>query len=406
MAAASGSVPEPDAEARSRSARLLDLLRGEIVTDGRAGGRAGGRVGRAGGWMPFASYMTRALYEPGLGYYSSGARKFGAGGDFITAPELTPLFGQALAAQVEEIMRMSAPRLIEVGAGSGHLIADLLLELERRACPPAYCAILELSADLRARQHETLARRAPHWLPRVEWLDTLPEKFAGVVVANEVLDAMPLHLIVKRAGELFERGVSVSDGALVWADRPASGAVREAALKLDLPDAGGECGEYLTEVNLAAQAWIRTWADRLDRGALLLIDYGYPCAEFYLPSRSRGTLMCYYRHRVHDSPFTWPGLTDITGFVEFTAMAEAGFEAGLDVLGYTSQAHFLLNCGVLDALSRCGPEGSTDYLRAARAVQKLTLPHEMGELFKVMALGRGLNTPLLGFARGDRVHTL
>ena len=389
------SLPQPSADALAQSARLLETIEAELAA--------------AGGWIPFARYMELALYAPGLGYYSGGARKFGPGGDFITAPELTPLFGQALAAQVEQVMRASAPALIEVGAGTGLLAADLLLELERRDCLPERYGILELSGELRERQFDALAAKAPHLAARVQWLDALPERFAGAVVANEVLDVMPVHLVVSRAEGLFERGVAIAADAagarrLCWADVPAAGAVAEAALALALPVP--QSGEYVTELNLAGKAWVAAWAERLQAGALLLIDYGYPRAEYYLPSRSGGTLLCYYRHHAHGDPFLWPGLNDITAFVDFTAVAEAGFDAGLDVQGYTTQAQFLFNCGVLDCLARRGPQESAGYIRAARAVQRLTAPQEMGELFKVLALSRGLEGPLLGFARGDRLHAL
>ena len=389
------SLPQPSADALAQSARLLETIEAELAA--------------AGGWIPFARYMELALYAPGLGYYSGGARKFGPGGDFITAPELTPLFGQALAAQVEQVMRASAPALIEVGAGTGLLAADLLLELERRDCLPESYGILELSGELRERQFDTLAAKAPHLAARVQWLDALPERFAGAVVANEVLDVMPVHLVVSRAEGLFERGVAIAADAagarrLCWADVPAAGAVAEAALALALPVP--QSGEYVTELNLAGKAWVAAWAERLQAGALLLIDYGYPRAEYYLPSRSGGTLLCYYRHHAHGDPFLWPGLNDITAFVDFTAVAEAGFEAGLDVQGYTKQAQFLFNCGVLECLERRGARESADYIRAARAVQRLTAPQEMGELFKVIALSRALDGPLLGFARGDRTHAL
>lgn len=385
------SLPEPSADALEHSIRLVDSIKAAIAD--------------AGGWIPFARYMELALYAPGLGYYSGGARKFGPGGDFITAPELTPLFGQALAAQVEQVIDLSAPAIIEAGAGTGLLAADLLLELERRHCLPDSYAILELSGELRGRQFDTLAEKAPHLVSRVRWLDALPASFSGVLVANEVLDVMPVHVVVSRAHELFERGVALDgEGCLRWADSPAQGAVADAARALELPRPA--TGEYVTEINLASRAWVAEWAARLERGALLLVDYGYPRAEYYLPSRSSGTLLCYYRHHAHGDPFLWPGLNDITAFVDFTSVAEAAHDSGLDVLGYTSQAAFLLNCGVLDALARRGPEDSTDYIRAARAVHRLTAPHEMGELFKVLALGKGLAAPLVGFTRSDRLHTL
>ena len=384
-------LPQPSPEALAQSAHLVARLRSLIEAQG--------------GWISFATYMAEALYTPGLGYYSGGAHKFGPGGDFITAPELTPLFGQALASQVQQIMSLSAPHMIEAGAGTGLLAADLLLELELRGALPDSYAILEVSGELRERQFDTLAAKVPHLASRVQWLDGLPERFSGALVANEVLDVMPVHLIAWRPEGIFERGVALGgEGQFVWADQPATGKVAEAAAALDLQLP--EEGEYVSELNLAGRAWVAEWAARLDKGAMLLVDYGYPRAEYYLPSRSTGTLLCYFRHHAHGDPFMWPGLNDITAFVDFTAIAEAGFEAGLDVLGYTDQANLLFNCGVLDCLARRAPEESTDYIRAAKALQRLTGPHEMGELFKVLALSRGLEGPLLGFARGDRLHAL
>lgn len=384
-------LPQPSPEALAQSGQLVDRLRSLIEAQG--------------GWISFATYMAEALYTPGLGYYSGGAHKFGPGGDFITAPELTPLFGQALASQVQQIMGLSAPHVIEAGAGTGLLAADLLLELELRGALPESYAILEVSGELRERQFDTLAAKVPHLASRVQWLDGLPERFSGALVANEVLDVMPVHLIAWRPEGIFERGVALGDeGRFVWADQPATGKVADDATALDLPLP--EEGEYVSELNLAGRAWVAEWAARLDQGAMLLVDYGYPRAEYYLPSRSTGTLLCYFRHHAHGDPFVWPGLNDITAFVDFTAIAEAGFEAGLDVLGYTDQANLLFNCGVLDCLARRAPEESTDYIRAAKALQRLTGPHEMGELFKVIALARGISQPLIGFLRGDRLHAL
>ena len=384
-------LPQPSPEALAQSAHLVARLRSLIEAQG--------------GWISFATYMAEALYTPGLGYYSGGAHKFGPGGDFITAPELTPLFGQALASQVQQIMSLSAPHVIEAGAGTGLLAADLLLELELRGALPDSYAILEVSGELRERQFDTLAAKVPHLASRVTWLDGLPERFSGALVANEVLDVMPVHLIAWRPEGIFERGVALGDeGQFVWADQLATGKVAEAAAALDLQLP--EESEYVSELNLAGRAWVAEWAARLDKGAMLLVDYGYPRAEYYLPSRSTGTLLCYFRHHAHGDPFMWPGLNDITAFVDFTAIAEAGFEAGLDVLGYTDQANLLFNCGVLDCLARRAPEEGTDYIRAAKALQRLTGPHEMGELFKVIALGRGISQPLIGFLRGDRLHAL
>ncbi|MDR1424893.1 MAG: SAM-dependent methyltransferase [Azoarcus sp.] len=388
-------LPSPDERALAQSERLVALIAAEIAA--------------AGGWVPFYRYMELALYAPGLGYYTGGLHKFGEGGDFVTAPELTPLFGQALAVQAAAFMRASEPEVIEVGAGSGLLAVDLLLELERLGCAPERYGILELSAELRARQRETLLERVPALAARVHWLNVLPEAFSGVVLANEVLDAMPAHVLAVRDGAIFERGVAVAEAGaappFVWADRPARRALLAAAQRLPLP-AQAAGGEYHTEINLAAAAWVGEWGRRLTRGALLLLDYGYPRAEFYLPMRSRGTLMCHYRQHAYDDPFLWTGLADITASVDFTAMAEAAFEAGLDVLGYASQGRFLLNCGILDRLARRGSRDSADYLRAAHAVERLTSPREMGESFKVLALGKGVDAHLPGFASGDRTHTL
>lgn len=385
-------LPPPGAEALAVSDRLAAGIRDEIAARG--------------GWISFASFMERVLYTPQLGYYSGGAHKFGPAGDFITAPELTPLFGQALARQVAQVTAASAAHVLEVGAGTGILAADMLQALAELDQLPLRYDILELSGELRARQAETLRQRVPALADRVHWLDALPERFSGCVVANEVLDVMPVQLVVWREGECFERGVACDEsGAFVWVDRPAAGRLRDAAERL--PVTAPEEGEYLSEVCLAARAWVAEWAQRLEHGAMLLIDYGYPQAEYYLPSRSTGTLQCYYRHRAHPDPLLWPGLNDVTSFVDFTAVAEAAFDAGLGVLGYTSQASFLNNCGLLELLARRGPTDSADYLRAARAAQRLIAPHDMGELFKVLALGRGaLPEPLLGFTRGDRLHAL
>lgn len=389
------SLPEPSADARAASLELCQYIAAEIVA--------------AGGWIPFSRYMGLALYAPGLGYYSGGAQKFGAAGDFITAPELTPLFAHTLAAQVEQIMANSTAQILEAGAGSGALAAELLLELERRGSLPQRYLILELSGELRARQQTTLNERAPQLAPCVAWLDALPKSFSGLVLGNEVLDAMPVALIEWRNDELnpagkpgiHERGVRLGEhSGFAWATRPAQGALLQAAQALAVE------APYVSEIGLAARAWIAEFGRILECGALLLLDYGFPQAEYYFPQRASGTLMCHYRHHAHGDPLWWPGLNDITAHIDFTAIAEAGFAAGLDVLGYTSQAQFLLGCGITEVLGRLPDTSGKAYLSAARNVGKLIGPHEMGELFKVIALGRGLKQPLLGFGRGDRLHTL
>jgi len=386
------SLPAPTPDALAHSQHLIAAIVADIEAKG--------------GWIGFDRYMELALYAPGLGYYSAGARKFGAAGDFVTAPELSPLFAQSLAPLAAQVMAESGPHIIEAGAGTGRLAADLLAALEALGSLPESYAILDLSPDLRQRQAETLAARVPHLASRVIWLDRLPERFSGLVLGNEVLDAMPVHLVAWREKGIFERGVvwQEAEGCFAWSERPASGELLQRAEALaeecTIPPAG-----YISEIGLAAPAWTASWAPILEQGVLLLLDYGFPRQEFYHPQRGGGTLMCHYRHHAHPDPFHLPGLTDITAHVDFTAVAEAAFAAGLEVLGYLPQGPFLMDAGLLEALARL-PGGSPDYLKAAAMVQKLVQPHEMGELFKVIALGKGISSPLPGFRRGDRSHTL
>lgn len=385
------ALPEPSADALAASLALNELIASEI--------RAGG------GWIPFSRYWELALYTPGLGYYAGGAVKFGSnaeGGDFVTAPELTPLFGQALARQVAQVLEASDAVVLEAGAGSGKLAADLLNALGALGKPPRRYLILELSGELRARQRATLEQIAPAFADRVEWLDALPEAFSGCVVGNEVLDAMPVNLLRWSEGAVDEGGVSLdSNGKFITAYKAASNILTAAAQALPVTS------PYLSELSLAGRAWTAEWGHRLERGAVLLLDYGLPRHEYYHPQRNGGTVRCHYRHRSHDDPYWWPGLCDITAHVDFTAVAESAHDAGMDVLGYTSQASFLLNCGIAELLSaRQQEEGSTSAIKAGGAVNLLLSPNEMGELFKVIALGKGLEVPLLGFRRGDRIHAL
>lgn len=378
---------EPGDDAKDASRALCALIADEI--------RA------AGGWISFARYQELALYAPGLGYYAGGSHKFGADGDFVTAPELTPLFGQTLARQVAQVMAGSAAAMLEAGAGSGRLAADLLAALDALGALPERYLILELSGELRARQRETLEREVPTLAARVAWLDALPEKFSGCIVGNELLDALPVQVFARREQGVMERGVALDgDGGFVWQERPADADLANAVTALELEP------PYVGEVSLAARAWTAEWGRRLERGALLLIDYGLPRHELYHSQRHGGTVRCHYRHRSHDNPFWWPGLSDITTHIDFTAIAEAGHAAGLDVLGYTTQASFLMNCGLGELLAARQAANDESAARALRAAQVLLAPGEMGELFKVIALGRGCNEPLLGFARGDRLHAL
>ena len=385
------TLPAPTTDALAHSNRLTEHLQQQVHA--------------AGGWLSFASFMDGLLYAPGLGYYTAGARKFGAAGDFVTAPEISPLFGRAIARQVAEIMAASAPNILEVGAGSGRLAADVLAELARCGQLPEHYFILDVSADLRERQRATLAASVPELLARVEWLDELPAQFSGVVLANELLDAMPAHLLSWQADGVVEKGVSLdADGRFVWAGRPAVGAVLEAAREV-----AGQCAPdfgYESEISLANRAWAAEWGHRLKKGALLLLDYGFPRREYYHPQRNSGTLMCHYRHHAHPDPFYLPGLQDVTVHVDFTAIIAAADAAGLDLLGYTNQGQFLLNCGILDRLGEVGPTGSADYIRASAAINQLIMPHEMGELFKVISIGRGIDPVLCGFSSGDQSHRL
>jgi SAM-dependent MidA family methyltransferase len=340
-------------------------------------------IQRAGGWISFARYMELVLYEPGLGYYAGGARKFGAAGDFVTAPELGSLFGRTLGRQ---LAALSPAAVLELGAGSGALAESLLAQQELDY------AILETSAELRERQQARLGNR-------VQWLERLPERFSGVVIANEVVDALPAHAVAWRPAGIMERGVAFSDG-LRWDERPAQGELLESAGALDVP------APYESEIGLIARAWMRTLAERLAQGVILVIDYGFPRHEYYHPQRAGGTLMCHYRHQAHADPFAHPGEQDISVHVDFSALAEAAAAGGLEVLGYSTQAQFLVNCGITEVLGAANLENALHYAPLAAQAQKLLSAAEMGELFKVLAVGKGLDEPLLGFARGDRTGSL
>ena len=379
-------LPAPSAEALAHSRRLVSLIADEIAAGG--------------GWISFARYMELALHAPGLGYYSAGAHKLGAAGDFVTAPELSGLFGQTLARQAAQVLRAGVPDVMELGAGSGRLARDLLAELLALDCLPQRYLILETSAELRERQRTLLYRELPQLASRVAWLDSLPEAFSALVIGNEVLDAMPVHLVTARDDGIEEVGVTATAGTFAWSARPAAGTVLAIASELDLPSG------YTTEIHPAADAFVRTLATHLERGVALLIDYGFPAREYYHPQRSAGTLMCHYRHHSHADPLCLTGLQDITAHVDFSAIANAAVESGLELLGYANQAQFLINCGITEVLARTPADDAAAYLPLAAQAQQLVSPAEMGELFKVIALGRNFPSPLLGFARGDKRHTL
>jgi SAM-dependent MidA family methyltransferase len=382
MSSARPGLPSPTAEQIAVSERLCALIAAEI--------RA------AGGWIPFDRYMQLVLYAPGLGYYAAGATKLGpagAGGDFVTAPEISPVFAQSLAAQVAQIFGHAPAHIVEFGAGSGRLAADLLAALRERGEPCARYSIVEVSPDLRERQQSLLAGEA------VEWLAGPPLGFSGVMLANEVLDVLPVRLFVKRGGAVRERGVGLRDDGLVHVEREAPADLATTVAEIER-EAGALPDGYGSEIGFTARAWMRSAAEWLGHGALLAIDYGFPRREYYHPQRLMGTLMCHYRHHAHADALWLPGLNDVTAHVDFSAMADAAHEAGLQVLGYTSQAHFLLNCGFTDRLAENPAPARTV------AAHRLVSEAEMGELFKVLAVGRGVPEALVGFARGDRRHRL
>jgi SAM-dependent MidA family methyltransferase len=405
----SSSLPAPEPIAAAHSAALLQ--------------RIGAAIAQAGGWLGFDRYMTLALYEPGLGYYSGGSIKFGRrpedGSDFITAPELSGLFAQALAEAVAEALGASnSTEVMEFGAGTGRLAAGLLAELETLGVTCSQYTIVELSGELRQRQRAALEAEVPHLAAKVTWIDALPKRFTGVVIGNEVLDAMPVRLVARRDGFWYERGVVVLEDRLVFQDRP----LNDATIATDLAQLG-EIDEslgaegyeamlaaadhtYVTEIHDAACGFVATVCEMLERGVALFIDYGFPRHEYYHPQRSTGTLMCHYRHRAHTDPLILPGLQDITSHVDFSAIAAAASGADAELLGFTSQARFLLNCGITEALARLDPQDTRHFLPAANALQKLLSESEMGELFKVIGFGRGIETPLASFARGDRSGSL
>ena len=394
------ALPVPDREALAVSQELSTRIAAEIA--------------RHGGWLSFARYMEMALYEPGLGYYSNPGQVFGAAGDFVTAPELTPLFGATLARQVspwlkDPALAGSGQVVLEVGGGSGMLAAQLLNALDNVGHHEVRYLILELSAERREHQRQTLKSLAPGLMDRVGWLDTFPESFAGVVVANELLDAMPVQLFEWQAdaeAELQEMGVTWVDGQFAWAPHPADAVLTEtvAALRNRLGPEGAQWhSPYRSEICPAQQAWMRTLADCMTAGVVMLLDYGFAAPEYYHPQRDQGTLMCHYRHRSHADPFLWPGLSDITAHVDFTALARAATAEGFSLVGYTSMAAFLLNAGLLDELADLPREPESFWFAQAQAVQQLISEAEMGELFKVIAFEKNLReaASVLGFG-GDR----
>ncbi|MCA1245616.1 class I SAM-dependent methyltransferase [Massilia sp. MS-15] len=381
------SLPAPTPDALAASQSLQQLIAADIEAHGGA--------------IAFSRFMELALYAPRLGYYSGGASKLGASGDFTTAPEISPLFGAALARAAAAIIAQSAPEIIEFGAGTGKLARDVLAALDELGVAVQSYTIIELSGELRARQQEALQD-----LPQVRWLDAMPDAFSGVVLANEVLDAMPVELVIRQDGRWQRQMVTVTDGAFAFVQAALPEALA-AQLARQVPDAEALPDGYLTEIHPVAEGFMASLAAMMrdGRGAAFLFDYGFPAHEYYLDQRVGGTLMCHYRHHAHPDPFYLPGLQDITAHVDFTAMALASQDAGLPVLAYMNQASFLLGCGIGELLLATSPEDALRFLPQSRAVQKLVSPAEMGELFKVLVVGQGVALPE-ALARADRSHRL
>lgn len=389
----SPDLPPPEGDALAHSQELEAHIRQVI--------------GQSGGWISFARFMDLALYAPGMGYYSAGAAKLGEEGDFVTAPEISPLFSRCLAGQLcEALEKLGGGDVLELGAGSGVMAADILRQMAQQGCLPGEYLILEVSADLRRRQQEFLASAVPDLFQRIRWLDALPEQFEGVVLANEVMDALPVERIRLAPDGLNVKGVVASDDGFAWQDRPAGAALIAdwQAVCADLPQGPGE--GYETELCQQLAPWVGALAEALERGVILLIDYGLPRSGYYHPERSDGTLICHYRHRAHPDPLRFVGIQDITAWVDFTRAAEAAVNNDLEIMGFSTQAHFLMAAGLQQILEQETGDSARQDVELASQVRKLTLPGEMGERFKVIGLSRGLDHRLSGFAMRDLTHTL
>ncbi len=390
----SGDLPEPGEEAKSHSLKVAKHIQDQIVS--------------AGGLISFETYMKSALYLPELGYYRCGTEKFGALGDFITAPEISPLFAQSLAHFILSTEIGSV--VLEVGAGNGLMCMGILKALEKQAALPDTYYILELSAELRERQRQTISQ-LPGMIDRVKWLDHLPMDFSGVVIANELLDAMPVTRFSLNNEKIFEQHVVCHEGVFgykyIEAENPR---LIERVNDLQRQTSIAEAPEYLSEVNFVAEDWLKSLAENLSSAVVLLIDYGYPRSAYYHAQRNMGTLMCHYQHRAHPEPLLLPGIQDITAFIDFTAIADAALDVGMEINGFATQAHFLLNLGLLDMLdtdkSVDTQEELLEYLKASGEVKRLTLPGEMGETFKVMALSKNCQGEIPGFDQFDIRHLL
>jgi len=387
------SLPKPDSESARHSTQVARFIRDEIASGG--------------GCISFAEYMHQVLYAPGLGYYSSGTTKFGAGGDFITAPEVSSVFGHVLARQCAEVFaQVDDASILEFGAGSGNLAADLLRKLAELDALPVSYSILEVSADLRERQESFLRNEIPELINRISWLDEMPEKHSGVVVANEVLDALPVERFVRRAGRVMQICVATDGEALSVVERDAPEHLAEAIAAIET-DLGWTLPEgFTSEICLAAPAWIADLASFLKEGAAFLFDYGVSQREYYAEERSDGWLRCHFRHHAHNDPLIMPGIQDLTSWVNFSAVAEAAVAGGLDVMGFATQAQFLIGGGLEQELADFTELPIDAQLKLSGQVKLLTLPGEMGENFKCLGLSRGDITSPAAFNSADRTMSL
>jgi SAM-dependent MidA family methyltransferase len=390
------TLPTPSVETQKHSQQLVALIQ-KTINEQK-------------GWISFAEFMHLALYAPGLGYYSAGSQKFGdlknGGGDFVTAPQISPLFAQALSNQIAQVLNITHGNMLELGAGTGKLAADILLTLAELNVVPDKYFILEVSDHLRQVQLETLQKKlAEDLLQRVEWLTELPSNFKGVIIGNEVLDAIPVNIVHVQGHDIYERGIAIEAGQFVWQNKILSEpSLLDTVAKLNLPEG------YVTEVCPASRGLIASLANILQQGVILMIDYGFSAREYYHPQRNQGTLMCHYQHYAHTDPLINIGLQDITAHVDFSQLATLADAAqaphGISLAGYASQAQFLMNCGILDLMSQVSPHDMARYAPLAAAAQKLLSPAEMGDLFKVIAFSKDFDEPLVGFVSGDKSHTL
>jgi len=378
-------LPVPDNDAIEHSQKVCARIQKEIIEQQ--------------GSINFNQFMELALYEPGLGYYAAGSTKLGESGDFITAPELSSVYSFCLARQCQQVLNtIDQGKIFELGPGTGKMACDILQELERLNCLPNEYLLLETSADLRERQQDRVKKCVPHLEGIIHWLDTLPtNKINGIIIANEVLDAMPVHRIVVHGDFCEELYVGFEEGKFVWIKKPLNEKLTLETEK-ELKTLVNKLSQgYTSEINTNIHALISSLAEFLQQGVMLLVDYGYPRQEYYHPQRINGTLLCHYRHRVHSDPFFYPGLQDITSSVNFTRVAEAAVDTGLDVRGYTTQAHFLISCGLDEIVKQQESVCGIDSVKLSNQIKMLTMPGEMGERFKVIALTKNIGIPLLGF---------